>query len=81
LEKEIATRLLAVLEDRIVFLVTRDGRIECEWAGGFAVSENGKLIGVGDARFWAAILPYRRGRVPSRRMEAGLDDDEDDDDM
>jgi len=81
LEKEVATRLLAVLEDRIVFLVTRDGRIECEWAGGFAVSENGKLIGVGDARFWSAILPYRRGRVPSRRMEAGLDDDEDDDDM
>jgi hypothetical protein len=81
LEKEVVARLLAVLEDRVVFLATRDGRIECEHAAGFAVCENGKMIGVGGARFWSAILPYRRGRVPSRRMEAGVDDDEDEDDM
>lgn len=80
-EKEAATRLLAILDDRIVFLVSRDGRVECEWATGFVVSENQEVVGVGDARWWETILPYRRQRVPSRRSEAGLDDDDDDDDM
>jgi len=81
LEKETATRLLAILDDRIVFLVSRDGRVDCEWARGFVVSENEEVAGVGDARWWKAILPYRRQRVPSRRSEAGLDDDDDEEDM
>jgi len=81
LEKEAVRRLLAMLDDRIVFLVSRDGRVECEWATGFVVSENQEVAGVGDARWWGAILPYRRQRIPSRRSEAGLDDDDDDDDM
>jgi hypothetical protein len=80
-EKEAATRLLAMLDDRIVFLVSRDGRVECEWAGGFVVSEDEEVIGVGDARWWGAILPYRRERVPPRRADAGLDDEDDEDDM
>jgi ABC-type multidrug transport system fused ATPase/permease subunit len=79
-EKEAATRLLAMLDDRIVFLVSRDGRIECEWATGFVVSENQEVVGVGDARWWEAVLPYRRQRVPRRRAEAGMDDDEDEED-
>ena len=66
-EKDFATRLLAMLDDRIVFLVSRDGRIECEWARGFVVSENERVVGVGDARWWGAILQYRRQRVPSRQ--------------
>jgi hypothetical protein len=79
-EKEATTRLLALLDDRIVFLVSRDGRVECEWAGGFVVSEDEEVIGVGDAGWWEAILPYRRERVPARR-DAGLDDEDDEDDM
>jgi hypothetical protein len=79
-EKETATRLLAMLDDRIVFLVSRDGRVECEWATDFVVSENEEVIGVGDPRWWETILPYRRKRVPSRRGEAGLDDEDEEDD-
>jgi ABC-type multidrug transport system fused ATPase/permease subunit len=78
LEKEFAMRLLALLDDRILFLVSRDGRTECEWAGGFVVSENGKVVGVGDARWWGTILPYRQQRVVSRRTSAGLEDERDD---
>jgi hypothetical protein len=80
-EKEFAERLLALLDDRIVILVSGDGRVECEWARGFVVSEKEKVVGVGDARWWGTIREYRRQRVPSRRAD-GLDverDDEDDD--
>jgi hypothetical protein len=78
LEREFATRLLALLDDRILFLVSRDGRTECEWAGGFVVSESGKVVGVGDARWWESLLPYRQTRVASRRASTGLDDERDD---
>jgi hypothetical protein len=79
LEKEFAARLLALLDDRIVLLVSGDGRVECEWTGGFVVSEKEKVVGVGDARWWGTILQYRRQRVPSRQA-AGLDADRDDED-
>jgi hypothetical protein len=81
-EKDFALRLLALLEDRIVLLVSSDGRTECEWARGFVVSEGGKVVGVGDAHWWDAILEYRRQRVPGEQgpggPEEGRDDDEDD---
>ena len=76
-EKEFAARLLATLDDRIVFLVSGDGRIECEWTRGFVVSENEKIVGVGDASWWGAILEYRQRRIASRRA-AGLEVDRDD---
>jgi ABC-type multidrug transport system fused ATPase/permease subunit len=78
-EREFAARLLATLDDRIVFLVSGDGRIECEWTRGFAVSENEKVVGVGDARWWGAMLEYRQRRIASRRA-AGLEADRDDED-
>jgi hypothetical protein len=78
-EKDFAMRLLALLEDRIVLLVSGDGRTECEWARGFVVSENGEVVGVGDASWWEAILEYRRKRVPSEQGPAGPDDERDDD--
>jgi len=77
LEKEFAARLLALLDDRIVFLVSGDGRIECEWASGFVVCEEKKVVGVGNARWWGTILEYRRQRVASR--DAGAPDAEHDD--
>jgi hypothetical protein len=79
LEKEFAARLLALLDDRIVLFVSGDGRVECDWASGFVVSEKEKIVGVGDARWWETILQYRRQRVPSRQA-AGLDVDRDDED-
>jgi ABC-type multidrug transport system fused ATPase/permease subunit len=79
LGKEFAARLLALLDDRIVLLVSGDGRSECEWASGFVVSENEKVVGVGDARWWGGILQYRRQRVPSR-LAGGLEADHDDED-
>jgi hypothetical protein len=79
-EKEFATQLLGILEDRLVFLVTRDGGTESEWAEGFVIAEDQEVVGVGDARWWAAILPYRRERVAIRRARAGLDDDSDEED-
>ena len=78
-EKDFATRLLGILDDRIVFLVSPDGMTECEWARGFVVSENEEIVGVGDAHWWGAILPYRRERVASREAQPDLDDDRDDD--
>jgi ABC-type multidrug transport system fused ATPase/permease subunit len=82
LEKEFAARLLALLDDRIVFLVSADGRTECEWASGFVVCEGQKVVGVGDARWWGTILPYRRQRVASREAAArDLEHDDEDEDM
>jgi ABC-type multidrug transport system fused ATPase/permease subunit len=78
-EKDYAARLLTLLEDRIVLLVSRDGRIECEWARGFVVSEDQKIVGVGDARWWGTIAEYRRQRVPSGRTPVGVEAERDDD--
>jgi hypothetical protein len=78
-EKDFAARLLGLLDDRIVFLVSSDGMTECEWARGFVVSENEEIVGVGDARWWGAILPYRRERVASREDQPGLEDEREDD--
>jgi len=78
-EKDFAARLLGILDDRIVLLVSRDGRIECEWAEGFVVSENEKIVGIGGAGWWETILPYRQQRVP-RREYGGPEDDRDDED-
>jgi ABC-type multidrug transport system fused ATPase/permease subunit len=78
-EKDFVTRLLGILADRIVFLVSPDGMTECAWARGFVVSENEEIVGVGDARWWGAILPYRRERVASRKAQPGLEDERDDD--
>jgi hypothetical protein len=78
-EKELAKQLAGFLDDRIVFLVSSDGMIECEWAEGFVVSEGGEVVGVGDARWWGVILPYRQERVARREAPAGLEDERDDD--
>jgi hypothetical protein len=79
-EKDFATQLLNLLDDRIVFLVSQDGRIECEWARGFVVSENEKVAGVGDARWWESILQYRQQRVPSVPGPGGPGDERYDED-
>ena len=78
-EKGFATRLLGFLDDRIVLLVSPDGSIECEWAQGFVVSEKEEIVGVGDTRWWEAILPYRQERVASREAQTGSEDERDDD--
>jgi hypothetical protein len=82
-EKDFAARLLGLLEDRIVLIVCNDGRTECEWARGFVVSKSGEVVGVGDGRWWDAILEYRRKRAPGEQGPAGLEDlrDEDEEDM
>ncbi len=78
-EKAFAMRLLALLEDQIVLVVSNDGTSECGWAGGFVVSEHGEVVGVGNAPWWEAIAQYRRKRVPSEQGPGGPDDERDDD--
>ena len=82
-EKDFATQLLGSLDDRILLLVSPDGSIECEWAQAFVVSEKENVVGVGDALWWKAILPYRQERGARREAQLDLEDerDEDEEDM